>query len=130
VAPLICYDALAPGQVRTAVRSGAQLIVTLSNDAWFGDGPAAWLHLVGAAFRSIETRRPQVRSTNTGISAVIDADGSIVVQAGVGTRAVLAAAVSPAGATTPVLRWGFWLGPLSLAGVAALLTVSRWRAPR
>jgi apolipoprotein N-acyltransferase len=131
VAPLICYDALAPGQVRAAVRSGAQVIVTLSNDAWFGDGPAAWLHLVGAAFRSIETRRPQVRSTNTGISAMIDAGGSIVVQAGVGTRAVLAADVSPeAHATTPVLRFGFWLGPLALAGVAALLTGARWHAPR
>jgi apolipoprotein N-acyltransferase len=131
VAPLICYDALAPGQVRAAVRSGAQMILTLSNDAWFGDGPAAWLHLVGAAFRSIETRRPQVRSTNTGISAVIDAGGSIVVQAGVGTRAVLAAAISPqARATTLVLRWGFWLGPLALAGVAALLTLPRWHAPR
>jgi apolipoprotein N-acyltransferase len=126
-APLICYDALAPGLVRAAVRAGAEVIVTLSNDAWFGDGPAAWLHLVGAAFRSVETRRPQVRSTNTGISAVIDAGGSIVVQAGVGTRAVMAAAVTPeARATTPVLRWGCWLGPLAVVLAITLLIAPRW----
>jgi apolipoprotein N-acyltransferase len=127
VAPLICYDALAPGQVRAAVRAGAEVIVTLSNDAWFRAGPAAWLHLVGAAFRSVETRRPQVRSTNTGISAVIDAGGSIAVQAGVGTRAVLAADVTPeARATTLVLRWGFWLGPLAFGLAIALLIAPRW----
>src|SRR5262249_7793511 len=109
VAPLICYDALVPGQVPAAVRAGAEGVVALANDAWCGAGPAAWLHLVGAAFRSVETRRPQVRSTNTGISAVIDAGGSIVAQLGVGQRAVLAATVAAEGrATTPALRCGFW----------------------
>jgi apolipoprotein N-acyltransferase len=116
VAPLICYDALAPALVRQAVRDGAEVIVTLSNDGWFADGPAPWLHLVGAAFRSIETRRPQLRATNTGISAVIDAGGAIVARTDVDRRAVLAATVTPeAHAVTLVLRWGAWLGPLALA---------------
>ena len=129
VAPLICYDALVPGQVRAAVRAGAEVIVTLSNDARFGAGPAAWLHLVGAAFRSVETRRPQVRSTNTGISAVIDAGGSIVAQLGVGQRAVLAATVAAEGrATTPALRCGFWLGPLAFGLAIALLIAPPWPA--
>ncbi len=127
VAPLICYDALTPALPRTAVRGGAEVIVTLSNDAWFGSGPAPWQHLVGAAFRSVETRRPQVRATNTGISAVIDASGSIVTMAGSGERAVLAAAIHPESrATTLVLRWGHWLGPLALGlGVVLVLGVAR-----
>ncbi len=122
VAPLICYDALAPALALAAVRAGAEVIVTLSNDAWFERGLAPWQHLVGAAFRSVETRRPQVRATNTGISAVIDGVGSIMTMAGVGERAVLAAAVTPeAHATTPVLRWGLWLGPVAFGGALALL---------
>src|SRR5262249_56809439 len=112
VAPLICYDALVPGQVRSAVRAGAEVIVTLSNDAWFGAGPAAWLHLVGAAFRSVETRRPQVRSTNTGISAVIDAGGSIVAQAGGRPRGVPAATLAAGrGAAEPAPAPRGWPAP-------------------
>jgi apolipoprotein N-acyltransferase len=132
VVPLICYDALSPPLVLAAVRAGGQMIVTLSNDAWFGHGPAAWLHLVAAAFRSIETRRPQVRATNTGISAVIDPRGAIVEMAGVGRRAVLASTVMPeAYASTPVLRFGLWLGPLAFV-TASVLVLAAWlrRAPR
>jgi len=125
IAPLICYDALAPALARNAARSGAELIVTLSNDAWFGTGPAPWLHLVGAAFRSVETRRPQVRATNTGISAVIDAQGAILTRTDTDERAVLAATVMPeAYRSTLVLRWGDWLGPLALAALMALLVAA------
>src|SRR5262249_24774882 len=129
VAPLICYDALAPALVRQAVRDGAEVIVTLSNDSWFADGPAPWLHLVGAAFRSIETRRPQLRATNTGISAVIDASGTIVARTDVDRRAVLAATVRPeAHAATLVLRWGEWLGPPGLGlGIAPVAVPLRRR---
>src|SRR4029450_5812498 len=75
--------------------SGGQ-IVGGKNPEWnkWGHERIEW-GVVGAAFRRTETPPPQVRSTNTGISAVIDAARSIVVQAGVGTRAVLAAAISP-----------------------------------
>ena len=131
VAPLICYDVLAPAHVRTAVRAGAELIVTLSNDAWFGTGPAAWRHLVAAAFRSVETRRPQVRATNTGISAVIDAAGSITAATDVGRRAVLAARVTPEEwLVAPAVQWGGGFGPAALAlGVALLAVPTRRRAP-
>src|SRR5262249_61639550 len=78
VAPLICYDALAPALAWRAVRDGAEMIVTLSNDAWFAGGPAPWLHLVGAAFRSIETRRPPVRATHPGSPPRVDASGALL----------------------------------------------------
>jgi apolipoprotein N-acyltransferase len=58
IAPLICYDAVRPQNVARAVRDGAELIVTLSNDSWLADGAGARLHFVVSVFRSIETRRP------------------------------------------------------------------------
>jgi len=128
IAPLICYDVLAPGLVYAAARAGAELFVTLSNDSWFAAGKGPHLHLVGAIFRSIETRRPQVRATNTGISAVITATGEVVAVAGVGERATLAATVVPDGATTTILvAWGEWFGPTALAGGLALLALAAWR---
>jgi apolipoprotein N-acyltransferase len=127
IAPLICYDALAPQLVRDAVRSGGEVIVTLSNDAWFGGGRAPWLHLVGAAFRSVETRRPQVRATNTGISAVIDASGAIVTRTDSDARAVLSATVIPdAYTSTLVMRRGEWLGPVAFGVGIALLLPAVW----
>jgi apolipoprotein N-acyltransferase len=128
IAPLICYDVLAPALVHAATRAGAELFVTLSNDSWFADGQGPHLHLVGAAFRSIETRRPQVRSTNTGISAVITATGDIVATAGVDARATLAAPVVPDGRTATILvAWGDWFGPTALVGAVALLVTTRRR---
>jgi apolipoprotein N-acyltransferase len=126
VAPLICYDAVDPGLAVAAVRSGAELILTLSNDSWFAAGGGPRLHLVVSAFRSLETRRPQVRATNTGISAIIDATGEILASAAVGERTTLVASVRPErAATTLVLAWGNWLGPVALAGAAILLGVPR-----
>jgi apolipoprotein N-acyltransferase len=122
VAPLICYDAVYPDLAREEVRRGGELFVTLSNDSWFATGGGPRLHLVVSAFRSIETRRPQLRVTNTGISAVIDATGELVATAGVHERAALRGRVYPErAATTLVLALGEWLGPVSLAASVAML---------
>ncbi|MCC6848822.1 MAG: apolipoprotein N-acyltransferase [Deltaproteobacteria bacterium] len=119
-APLICYDVLDPSLARAAAVAGAEVILTLSNDSWFAFGSGPALHLQGATFRSIETRRPQVRATNTGISAVIDAAGRPVARAAVDERATLVAVVRPARAvTTPVMRYGEWIVPVAWALVAA-----------
>jgi apolipoprotein N-acyltransferase len=121
-APLICYDVLDPEIARAAARDGADLIVTLSNDSWFAFGPGPDLHMLGAAFRSIETHRPQVRSTNTGISAVIDATGTVVARAGVDTHATLVATVVPAHqVVTIVMRYGEWMTPLCFVVTVWLL---------
>jgi apolipoprotein N-acyltransferase len=127
VAPLICYDAVTPTLAIEAVRAGAELIVTLSNDAWFATGEGPHLHLVVSAFRSLETRRPQLRATNTGISAVISADGELLTQAGVHERAALVMGVPRgSGAGTLMLAWGDWFGRAALAAGLVLLGVDRW----
>jgi apolipoprotein N-acyltransferase len=122
-APLICYDALDAGAVLAAVRAGAEVIVTLSNDSWFDHGPGPAMHLLGATFRSLETRRPQVRATNTGISAVIDRAGEVVARIDSGQRATLVATVQPEReAWTLMLAWGDWPGPA--AAVVALVLLA------
>jgi apolipoprotein N-acyltransferase len=124
IAPLICYDAVDPALARRAVREGAELLVTLSNDSWFADGAGPRLHFVVSAFRSLETRRPQVRVTNTGISGVIDATGEVSGVLGVHVRGAQVVGVPAGAGVTFFLGWGFWLGPLALAcGIALLLPV-------
>jgi apolipoprotein N-acyltransferase len=121
-APLICYDAVDADYARAAVRKGAELIVTLSNDSWFDEGPGLRLHLVVSAFRSIETRRPQLRATNTGISAVISATGELLATAPAHERTAIVATVAPVrDANTLVLDWGDWFRPTALAVAVALL---------
>jgi apolipoprotein N-acyltransferase len=84
--------------------------------------------LVLSAFRSIETRRSQVRATNTGISAVITAAGDLLATAGVHERRVLAATVVPEHpAPTMALLWGDWLGPTAAAVALVLLALGHVR---
>jgi len=120
VAPLICYDVLFPDVVAEAAARGAELIVTLSNDSWFPDERAPRLHLISAAFRSIETRLPQVRATNSGISAVITPTGEITATTRWDQRETVVATLAGRGeGSSRAATWGRWLGPALL--VAALL---------
>ena len=134
VAPLICYDALDPALSIAAVRQGAEVIVTLSNDSWFSYDGVPRLILVIAAFRSIETRRPQVRATNTGISAVITPTGEFLVTIPVHERGAVTATVMPErSAMTLMLNWGDWFGQTALVVCAVLLgaaCVRRYRILR
>jgi apolipoprotein N-acyltransferase len=125
VAPLICYDVLDPTLALAATRAGADLIVTLSNDSWFAAGAGPRQHLLGAAFRSLETRRPQLRATNTGISAVITPAGDIVERGDLDAQTGMVATIVPR--TRPIslaVAWGDWLGPVALV-LGVLLLLSR-----
>ncbi|WP_426756229.1 apolipoprotein N-acyltransferase [Myxococcus sp. Y35] len=122
VAPLICYETIFPEYVAQGVRQGAELLLTLSNDSWFSGTPAPRLHLMHAAFRSIETRRPQVRVTNSGVSALIDTTGAVVTEVDDNQRAGVTLRVPE---TVPMptlaLAWGDWLSPLALVSAVGLL---------
>jgi len=74
---LICYEAIFPNLTRQFVGAGAELLVNLSNDAWYGRTAAPSQLLAMIAFRAIENRVPLVRATNTGISAFVGIDGSV-----------------------------------------------------
>ncbi len=83
LAPLICYEGVFPGFVRRFVRGeagrpGAEILVNITNDAWFGRSGAPYQHLVMEAFRSVENRIYMVRAANTGVSAAVTPWGEIV----------------------------------------------------
>lgn len=78
IAPLICYEDLLPALSIKAVDNQANLLVNLTNDAWFGKSVAAEQHNLIASYRAIENRRFLLRSTNTGLTTAIDLNGQLV----------------------------------------------------
>jgi apolipoprotein N-acyltransferase len=77
VSVFICYEAIYPAEVRAFVDRGAQLLINISNDGWFGTSEAAEQHLRMVRVRAVENRRWIVRDTNSGITASIDPYGNI-----------------------------------------------------
>jgi apolipoprotein N-acyltransferase len=83
VTALICYEDILPRFTNDAVRhADPELLVNMTNDAWFGDTSEPWEHLALAQLRAVEHRRYLVRGTNSGVSAVIDPVGRIVARSG------------------------------------------------
>ena len=68
----ICYEAVFADEIRQFARNGAQVLVNLSDDGWYGDTSAPWQHLNIARMRAIENRRWLLRDTNNGVTAAID----------------------------------------------------------
>ncbi|NJK88940.1 MAG: apolipoprotein N-acyltransferase, partial [Myxococcales bacterium] len=89
--PMICYEDIIPSFVQKiwSKAGPADVLVNITNDSWYGDSHEPLIHLALATFRSIETRRALIRSTNTGISALIDPVGRIVKRTGQWTRETL-----------------------------------------
>jgi apolipoprotein N-acyltransferase len=83
VSVLICYEDILPSFTnRVVAHAKPELLVNMSNDAWFGDTAEPWEHLALAQLRSIEHRRYLVRSTNSGVSAIVDPVGRVMVHGG------------------------------------------------
>lgn len=122
----ICYEIVFSGEVADR-HNRPDYIFNPSNDGWFGSwGPPQ--HLGQARMRAIEEGLPVLRSTTTGISAVIDADGVVREHIGRNVAGRIESVVPPAHSPTPFARFGHWL---SLAWGIALLLASlvamRWR---
>lgn len=91
---LICYEIIFPGLVRKFVNHGADLLITITNDAWFGRTSAPYQHFSMAVFRAIENRVPVVRAANTGISGFIDSKGRIKRKSDIFVEALLSEQVT------------------------------------
>lgn len=74
---LICYESIFPDLTRREVKAGADVLVNITNDAWYGESSAPYQALAMAAMRSAETKVPMIRAANTGISAIISPTGAI-----------------------------------------------------
>jgi apolipoprotein N-acyltransferase len=115
----ICYEIVRPDFVRRMIgATHPHLVVTLANDAWFGDSQEPWLHLALARLRAIEHRRFVVRATNSGVSAIIDPTGRLIAHTALLTRATLHGTVALLDTVTPYTRvgdWPAWIATLLLA---------------
>ena len=103
----ICYEVIYPELTRDLVAQGAETIVTISNDSWFGNSSAPFQHLAMAVFRSIENRRYLLRSTSNGISALVDPTGRIVYQSPLHKPDQFLAAFQYLKRKTIFTRWGY-----------------------
>jgi len=117
--PMICYEDIIPGFVRDMWHAGgpATALVNVTNDSWYGDTHEPLIHLVLASFRSIETRRYLIRSTNTGISAIVDNRGKLVLKTAQWERAssVFEVPIIQTHSSTIYMMLGDVLGWVSLA---------------
>ena len=131
LAMAICYEIAYPELVRTAA-AAADVLVTISNDTWFGASIGPRQHLQIARMRALENGRYVLRATNNGVTAIVDAYGQVVDELPQFERGVLTGEVSGMAGTTPFGRWGTAavVGPLALAllGLGALRL--RRKAPR
>jgi apolipoprotein N-acyltransferase len=118
--PAICYEVVFPEETAALSQAGATILVTITNDGWYGDTAAPWQHLRAARFRAAENRRPMVRAAITGVSAVIAPDGSLRGELGVGEEGVIRALVAGERWITPYARRP-WLPPLAATVVALAL---------
>jgi apolipoprotein N-acyltransferase len=128
----ICYELLFPDLVRRFAGGGAQLLVAITNDAWYGRTGAPYQFLAITALRSAETGTWTARAANTGVSALIDARGRVRERTRIFERGLLVADVplrDPARAPTFYTRFGNWL-PLTCWLAAAALGVHRLLRPR
>jgi apolipoprotein N-acyltransferase len=102
----VCYEAVFPEIIRESVLSGAQWLVNVTNDAWFGDTVAPRQHLAMARMRAVEVRRPMVRAANSGISALIDARGVATATLGLFREGILVGEIVPRGGETLYAKTG------------------------
>ncbi|MFT5721514.1 MAG: apolipoprotein N-acyltransferase [Motiliproteus sp.] len=107
IAAYICYEIAYPDLVARNARA-SELLLTISNDSWFGDSLAPHQHLQMARMRALETGRYLIRTTNNGISALIDARGNVVQQGPQFTTAILRGDVQPMQGLTPFILFRSW----------------------
>ena len=119
----ICYESVFPQATAAMVRRGdADVLINITNDAWFARGAGARQHFDMGRMRAIETARWMLRSGNDGITAVVDPRGQTVAELERGAAGTLVAEYALLAGRTPYVRFGGLLMPL-LAAYAALLAV-------
>jgi apolipoprotein N-acyltransferase len=119
----ICYEAIFPDEIRRFAKGGADLLINVSNDGWFGRSAAPEQHLMMSRVRAIESRRWMLRDTNNGYTVAVDPYGRIVASLPTDIRGQLDAPYDFRTDLTPYVRFGDWFSWLCLF-VSIFLIVS------
>jgi apolipoprotein N-acyltransferase len=121
---MICYEVIFPAEVREFTRVGAEFLVNVTNDAWFGRSGAPYQHLAMAAMRAVENGSYLVRAANTGVSAVIAPTGAILTQTPLFVETDVIGTIHRRTGETPYTRYGdvlAWGCLIFLAGYGVAL---------
>ena len=116
IGALICFESVFAGSAREIRRRGGDLIVNVTNDAWFGASLAPHQHAAHLALRAIENRVGVVRGANSGFSQYVDPLGRVHGRTNLFEPAVLRVEVETTSVITPYVRLGDWVGSLAAAG--------------
>lgn len=120
IGQLICFEDIVGSMPRWTTLAGAEVLVTILNDAWYGDSAAPYQHQALAIWRSIENRRFLLRGSNTGVTSIVDAAGRVVAQGGLFTEEVVTGEARRLRIRSPYTVLGDWF-PIS-----ALLFLGIW----
>jgi apolipoprotein N-acyltransferase len=127
VGAFICYEAIFPDLVRRFAAEGADLLVNVTNDAWYGRTSAPHQHMAMAVFRAVENGKYLVRAANTGISAVVDPRGRRLAESGLFEEAALVRDVPLVPGRTFYTRYGDVFAGASVLASLVLTLQSRRR---
>jgi apolipoprotein N-acyltransferase len=123
VGTFICYESVFPNEIRQFAANGANVLVNISNDGWFGNTAAPEQHLNQARMRAIENNRWILRATNTGITAAIDPYGRVVARVPRNIRTALQAPYGVVQGATFYTRQGDWFAyACAIISIAVLVT--------
>jgi apolipoprotein N-acyltransferase len=127
----ICYEAIYAGEIRQFANNGAQLLINISNDGWFGKSEAAEQHLRMARVRAVENRRWLIRDTNSGITAAIDPYGNVTRVMQRDTRAAADLPYDFRTDKTIYTRFGDWFAWMCVvvSAILVLLTFRKAKSP-
>jgi len=123
--PAICYEVVYPQITRTQVLHGADVLVTITNDAWYDGTSAPRQHLNQARLRAVEDDRWLLRAATTGISAWVDPTGQVMHEIPMGHEGILLAKFAVKKTVTPYVRFGDWFAYLSVVVVMIGLIARR-----
>src|SRR5207237_8086211 len=119
-----CYEIVYPQIARAQVLHGADVLVTITNDAWYDGTSAPRQHLNQARLRAVETDRYLLRSGTTGISALIDPTGRILEELPMNRQGIIYGSFQPRHSTTPYVRFGDWFAWFAV-GIVLIAIVAR-----
>jgi len=120
----ICYEIIFPALVRKFAKKGANFLVTITNDGWYGKSSAPYQHFSIAAFRAVENRRYLLRAATTGISGIIDPYGRILYKSELQTKTFLTAKITPSQKLSFYTKYGDLLPITSLTLSAIFLILA------
>lgn len=127
LSPSICYEVVYPDLVAEGA-TAAHVLLTISNDAWFGDSIGPLQHMEMAQMRALETGRYMIRATNNGVSGIVAPDGRLLQQTDQFKQQTLSAEIQPMKGSTPFMNWGSW-PVVGCTGLLLLLALVYQPAP-